>query len=415
MDKPNVQPLKAIIHGPPASGKTRLAKRLCQRYGAHYVSVRTMIEETLEILRENIAREEERKLLQAIPGEKEAKEDIDEEAEDEEELGEEEEGGGPIEGWQEQIRDITMLMAKSENGKLPDQYAKELFGQAAETGKQMDEGGKAGIVAPGEGGPGEGAIGGEDQVGGLIGNASNRIMPDFVISLQATDDFLCERIMKLPEREIQGTHYDEPNMIRRLAEFRENNMEETTILKFFDEAEIHPILIDLVDEITEEEKDFECILAIVTDILGEPIPGFGLTPEEIEELRRLEMEHLRLLEEEGRLKKRKQERNTKTKWKKWAETLEKLQMEEEKILAAQSEPLRFYLMKYIFPTLTKGMLEVAKIKPDDPVDFLAEFLFRENPEGKMFDPSYTRDGEKLLQQYEKEVEPSLVKNCMPDK
>lgn len=39
---------------------------------------------------------------------------------------------------------------------------------------------------------------------------------------------------------------------------------------------------------------------------------------------------------------------------KWAETLEKLQMEEEKIIAAESEPLRLYLMKYVFPTLTKG-------------------------------------------------------------
>lgn len=39
---------------------------------------------------------------------------------------------------------------------------------------------------------------------------------------------------------------------------------------------------------------------------------------------------------------------------KWAETLEKLQMEEEKVIAAESEPLRFYLMKFVFPTLTRG-------------------------------------------------------------
>lgn len=85
---------------------------------------------------------------------------------------------------------------------------------------------------------------------------------------------------------------------------------------------------------------------------------------------------------------------------KWAETFEKLQKEEEKLLAAQSEPLRSYLMKYIFPTLSKGLIEVAKIKPDDPIDFLAEYLFKENPEGRMFDPSYTREGEKMLNDFE---------------
>lgn len=45
-----VQPLKAIIHGPPASGKTKLAQRLCKIYGAHYVSVKTMIDEILDDL-----------------------------------------------------------------------------------------------------------------------------------------------------------------------------------------------------------------------------------------------------------------------------------------------------------------------------------------------------------------------------
>lgn len=92
---------------------------------------------------------------------------------------------------------------------------------------------------------------------------------------------------------------------------------------------------------------------------------------------------------------------------KWAETFQKLQIEEEKILAAQSEPLRFYLTRYVFPILAKGLMEVAKIKPEDPVDFLAEYLFKENPEGKMFDPSYTRDGEHLIESYKTHIEPNL--------
>jgi adenylate kinase len=29
------------------------------------------------------------------------------------------------------------------------------------------------------------------------------------------------------------------------------------------------------------------------------------------------------------------------------------------------------------PTLTKGLIEVAKVRPEDPVDYLAEFLFQQ--------------------------------------
>lgn len=43
----NLLPVHMIIHGPPAVGKTRLARKLCEFYGSHYVSVKTMIEETI--------------------------------------------------------------------------------------------------------------------------------------------------------------------------------------------------------------------------------------------------------------------------------------------------------------------------------------------------------------------------------
>ena len=37
--------------------------------------------------------------------------------------------------------------------------------------------------------------------------------------------------------------------------------------------------------------------------------------------------------------------------------------------------LRKFLLVNIMPTLTKGLLEVCKINPIDPIDYLAEFLF----------------------------------------
>lgn len=93
-------------------------------------------------------------------------------------------------------------------------------------------------------------------------------------------------------------------MLKRLAIFRANNTEENTILKLFDDNGIHPVLLNEVDETTKEPLDFECIWSMVVSILGDPIPGFGLTPEEMVELVRLEQEQVRLQQEEFQLERK---------------------------------------------------------------------------------------------------------------
>jgi len=40
----------------------------------------------------------------------------------------------------------------------------------------------------------------------------------------------------------------------------------------------------------------------------------------------------------------------------------------------QDLPLREYLMRYMVPNLTEGLIEVCKVLPDNPVDYLANFL-----------------------------------------
>ena len=49
------------------------------------------------------------------------------------------------------------------------------------------------------------------------------------------------------------------------------------------------------------------------------------------------------------------------------------------LLEVRSIPLRNYLMQNVIPTLTEGLIEVCKLKPEDPVDYLAEYLFKNNP------------------------------------
>lgn len=89
-------------------------------------------------------------------------------------------------------------------------------------------------------------------------------------------------------------------MLRRLQEFNQNNTTENTLLRFFDEAKIHPILIDLEDE-NGVPKSLDEIFNYITEILGPAIPGFGISLEEEEEIRKMEKEEHRLQEEADRL------------------------------------------------------------------------------------------------------------------
>jgi adenylate kinase len=68
-------------------------------------------------------------------------------------------------------------------------------------------------------------------------------MPEFLFSFEADDAFLKARIMNLPENVVVGTHNTEKDLIRRLSDYRSLNSEETTVLNYFDELEVHPIRI----------------------------------------------------------------------------------------------------------------------------------------------------------------------------
>lgn len=53
-----------------------------------------------------------------------------------------------------------------------------------------------------------------------IRNVNAAVLPELVVVLEASDEFLKERIINRPEREIQNTHYTEEHMLRRMREYR---------------------------------------------------------------------------------------------------------------------------------------------------------------------------------------------------
>merc|ERR1719281_472734 len=54
--------------------------------------------------------------------------------------------------------------------------------------------------------------------------------------------------------------------------------------------------------------------------------------------------------------------------------LEAIKKEEFIRLEKHSEPLRQYLMQYVVPTLTTGLIDVCRETPEDPVAYLSDYL-----------------------------------------
>ncbi|XP_025025136.1 adenylate kinase 7-like [Python bivittatus] len=215
---------------------------------------------------------------------------------------------------------------------------------------------------------------------GKIHHYDKLIIPDHVVSLNASDEFLKTRIMNLPESIVAGTHYAQDRYLRSLSLFRELNSEDETVLNYFDEIEIHPQYIDVSKF---EGLENRVITKEIIKNIGEP-RNYGMTEEEREEFERKEAEEClaREAKEKADLEKKEfEERAQKlANWEEWNKRLEEVKRQEQELLEAQSIPLRNYLMKHVMPTLMQGLNQCCMVRPDDPVDFLAEYLFKNNPE-----------------------------------
>lgn len=66
---------------------------------------------------------------------------------------------------------------------------------------------------------------------------------EFVFYLDASDEFLKDRVKNLPESLIQERNYEQEPFLQRLAKHREEKLENKTALEFFDELDISPVVL----------------------------------------------------------------------------------------------------------------------------------------------------------------------------
>ncbi|CAD5119731.1 DgyrCDS8327 [Dimorphilus gyrociliatus] len=351
-----LQPIRILLHGPPCAGKSTIAKELASSYKLHHLRVSEIIRESKERLRKSISRAQQ-----------ESEEDDDDDgkaAEDEQLLvaieEDEKSNDGRIsdENLIRLVRDTLKSMKCQNQGFVLDGFPKNLD-QAKELFSNEDNDG-------------------EEETSNL--HYDKTITPEFVISLQADDDYLRSRVMNLPESVVTPGHTDEKGLLRRLKAFHDLNNDDNTLLNFFEENEIHAETIDIS---LDKTIDNRLIMGRITRKVGEP-RNYGPTEEEQEETRRKQEESRLRREEEERLEKERQDKEEAAERKRrqdeWTERLNEVKRQEHDMLESQSIPLRNYLMKHVMPTLTQGLIDACKVRPDDPIDFLAEYLFHNNPQ-----------------------------------
>ncbi|EGI65491.1 Putative adenylate kinase 7 [Acromyrmex echinatior] len=399
----NLHPVKIVVLGPPASGKTRVARYLADYYGIHYIHVKTLISDTIqkliddiEAMEADIGRQDDLKnTAESVDNDENKRTQEEEEEDDKREVN--------LARLKEEFDEIQSNMAVN-NGRLDDTILNKLFLSRLNSKDCLNQG----YVMDGHPKTLEQArnlfLISKDDLEEIkeklddnveIRNVNTVILPELVVVLEASDEFLKERIINRPEREIQSTHYTEEHMLRRMREYRERNTDDNTPLQLFDEMEIHPLIISVETDTCPDmfPTIYQCL-----EKLGKP-RNYGPTAEEMEVARKRVEAETQAAEEAEKLRKEQEileYKRQREKKMEWTNLMEKLKLEEEERLCILAEPLRQYLMTYVFPTLTEALIEVAKLRPEDPIDFLAEYLFQKNPEGKMFEPDYTETMSMLL-------------------
>ncbi|NXD34417.1 KAD7 kinase, partial [Copsychus sechellarum] len=359
-----LMPLKVFIHGPPGSGKSTIAKELCKHYKLHYIWINDVISEKIAYLEKIVAKEADR---------------VEEKVGEGEEDNEQEEGEN-IEAAKELLDAIKENMEQNK-GNLDDEYLIKIMKDKLMSMPCRNQG----YVLDGFPETYEQAVdlfkeGEEEEAKGKMPKFNQIIIPEFIFSLTASDEFLTNRIINLPEMKAAGSRYTEDQFLQSLRHFRKLNTDDVTVLNYFDELEIHPQFIDIA--VYEDSENSLTVPKIIKEI-GEP-RNYGLTEEEKEALERQAAEE-RLVKEaqektEQEYKEAKEREERMARWEEWNKQQEEVKKQEQELLEAQSIPLRNYLMKNVMPTLMQGINECCRIRPDDPVNFLAEYIFKNSPD-----------------------------------
>ncbi|XP_045464592.1 adenylate kinase 7-like isoform X2 [Harmonia axyridis] len=412
----NLEPLKIVIHGPPCSGKTKLAHLLCEHYNLNYVSIKSILDsiemKAPKLKSTSYASQSTYKSKTRIKGLDKFNleyEDIEQllNEEDVQNLLDLENQDSEDENYQRTVMDEYRKCLPrdfpDDSTRLSDEYVMMLL--RLEMLKNHSQ--TLGFVVDGFPKTFREAIWlfrNDNYRYSADDNSTNksntkydiRLVPNYVIDLNAPNTFLLDRISHAPEEFIQNTHYNERDMVRRLMAFRDRNKKDSGPINYFHQCETEIVEINVSEFPSENMK---CIFYICTKIIGPP-RGFGLSQNEMKEFEVVKQFQEKFRNEQEKLQKELQIQNEKKqldkKMKKLLEKYHHINVRLERILAPKIEKYRTFMANNILPILFEAIMKVVETRPNNPIDYLAEYLFKHNPKGQMYNPKYSRNGEKPI-------------------
>jgi len=199
--------------------------------------------------------------------------------------------------------------------------------------------------------------------------------PEFVITLEADEAVIKEKLFAQPEPSVT-----EEQLAEARATYETNNSEDspTSVLALPALAEVEPLGPIEVREDTAASS----LLSKARVYLGQP-RNYGPSDEEIAAKHAAEVDEAKRKTDEAAAaeaartaaelveRKRREAQESRR--------AGEVAQQEHELLEVRSMPLRNYLMQNVIPTLTEGLIEMCKLQPEDPVDYLAEYLFKSTP------------------------------------
>ncbi|CAG9315201.1 unnamed protein product [Blepharisma stoltei] len=371
-----LKPIKVMVTGPPASGKSHFSKKLAKFYNVPWIHVGSVVNELINMPGE--FGDEVRKELEEI---KETMLDELEQNKKEDEVIDPNSVKPRIPD-KTLIKGFKLILKKNpcrNRGYVLDGWPKNY----EQTWKLFK------IKPP----PKEGEEEEEEDeenpdASKLVVDTS--IYAESLILFQGSDDFLINRVKALPESAIENTHYTNVDMNRRLKDYRVSNEDPSgnlAVKDFFIEnsTDIFPI-----DCSTSENDTFES-MKIYIERFGRPF-NYQTHQEEAENKRIKEIEENIAAKNKKKAEQEKREEALeidarKKREKQAKETVDKMHSDERQLLEERAQPLKNYLLDNLHEVLAKGLIKVCKKERADPIDYLAKYLFKHGDEVPHPDPS----------------------------